>query len=338
MIATERDIENNYSINPEKKEYVLNWFAYILQHPESRNKTCLQIKSLQGIGKNILSNSICDFIGNQYSISNIDINNILGNFNGMIDNKLFVCINEVNTAEKDAEKLKSIITDDTLNINVKYGGQYTSENLASYLIYTNNLDTKTITKGDRRFVFINSEGIPYPKQFYADICEKNTCSHLRSDLHQAFINHLLSRDLSNYSPDIAPEFDKQLIYDKRNECRSPIFNILLILLHHHTSIIKTDFLKVIQDAVNERLRLDDEYVTLSQYYSIPELEEYNDLSEYRKTKITSQTIGNIMNFDSQSEIISKRSKAHDNTRDKYVYMLQNPITFQMVQKIDEDDV
>jgi hypothetical protein len=256
----------------------------------------------------------------------------------MIDNKLFVCINEVNTAEKDAEKLKSIITDDTLNINVKYGGQYTSENLASYLIYTNNLDTKTITKGDRRFVFINSEGIPYPKQFYADICEKNTCSHLRSDLHQAFINHLLSRDLSNYSPDIAPEFDKQLIYDKRNECRSPIFNILLILLHHHTSIIKTDFLKVIQDAVNERLRLDDEYVTLSQYYSIPELEEYNDLSEYRKTKITSQTIGNIMNFDSQSEIISKRSKAHDNTRDKYVYMLQTPITFQNVQKIDEDDV
>ena len=326
LIASERSIDNEITINQEKKEFVLNWFANIIQHPESRNKTCLQIVSVQGIGKNIISNAICDYIGKTYSLPNLDINNILGNYNGVIENKLFVCINEVNTADKDNEKMKSIITEDTINFNVKYGGQYVGENLANYLIYTNNIDTKTITKDDRRFAYIISEGLPYDKSFYANICEKNSCSHLRKDLQEQFINHLLSRDLSNYSPDIAPEFDKQKLYDKRNECRSPIFNILLILLTNKFDyIIKNDFLEVIKNAVNGRLMKNESFVTLSEYYDLKELEEYNDLSEFIKVKLTPQTMGNIMNFDTQSEIISKKSYKRDETRNKYVYMLKKPI-------------
>ena len=325
LFATERNIDNEFKINEEKKEYILNWFAFIIQHPESRNKICLQISSIPGIGKNIISNAICDYIGKVYSVPNINIDKIIGSYNGMIENKLFICINEVDAADKDTEKLKSIITEDTIDFNPKYGGQYTGDNFGNYLIYSNNVDTKTITKGDRRFAFIISEGLPYDDSFYANICEKNSCSHLRKDLKEQFINHLLSRDLSYFSPDMTPEFDKQILYDKRNECRSPIFNILLILLNKKFDyVLKNDFLEVIKAAVNGRLMKNDSIVTLSEYYDLKELEEYNDLSEFTKVKLTTQTMGNVMNFDSQSEIISKKSNKRDDTRDKYVYMLRQP--------------
>lgn len=326
LIATERSIDNEYTINPEKKEFILNWFAYIIQHPESRNKTCLHVTSVQGIGKNIISNAICDFIGKNFSIPNLNIENILGTYNGIIENKMFVCVNEVNSENKDQNKMKTYVTEDTIPLNHKYGANYMADNIINFLVYSNNFDTKLIDKGDRRFAYINSQGLPYPKSFYASICEKGSDSRLKKNLQEQFINHLLSRDLSEYSPDKAPDFDKETIYEMRNECRSPIFNILLTLLTKKFNyILKEDYLNTIENAAYGRLMKNDKFVTLSEYYDLKELEQYNNLSEFTKVKLTAQTLGTIMNFESQSEIISKKSKKRDETRDKYVYMLRQPI-------------
>ena len=102
IIATERSNEENvdFCINSNKKEYILNWFAYILQHPESRNAVCLQISTVQGVGKNILSNAICDYLGSYFSEPSKDIDKVIGTYNGGIDNKLLIVMNEVDNSKK----------------------------------------------------------------------------------------------------------------------------------------------------------------------------------------------------------------------------------------------
>jgi hypothetical protein len=232
ILSTElsEEPDEKFKVNEKKKEYILNWFAYMLQHPESRNAVCLQISTVQGVGKNLLSNAICNYMGSFFSEPSKDIENVCGTYNGGIDNKLFIVMNEVDKSKKNIDKLKAIITEDTIQINVKYGLQYTGLNCANYIIFSNHLDTNTISHGDRRFTFIKSYGLPESKDFYASICVPGKEGYLLPEIQEQFINHLLSRDLSDYKPNKAEEFDKHLIIEAKQDKRSSIHTFLLTLL------------------------------------------------------------------------------------------------------------
>lgn len=317
--------EDSGDIIQEKKDYILDWLSYVVQHPESRNFTCLQLSTLQGIGKNIISNAISDYLGLFFSEPSKDTNYIIGTYNGGIDHKLFIVMNEVDNSAKNMDKLKPLITEDYIDVNIKYGGNYTGKNHASYLMFTNHLDTKSIPKGDRRYTFIASCAVPKPKEFYESICKKGSASRLKDDIQQQFIKHLLSRDLSNYNPQNCKEFDKQLIYDQRNEHRHPIYNILLTLLcsanYHKDYILKTEFIDVLNKYRTHRLvDKDGKGVSLAKYYNVPELDNYN-ISEFENKEITSNIISKIMDYESEKEIKSIKSKKRDESRDKWVYKL-----------------
>lgn len=329
IISTElsEEVDSDLTINTEKKEYILDWFAYILQHPESRNAVCLQISTLQGVGKNLLSNAVCDYLTHDFSEPSKDIEKVIGTYNGGIDKKLLIVMNEVDNSQKNTDLLKAIITEDTIQINVKYGLQYTGLNCASYLIYTNHIDTNTISNGDRRFTFIKSYGLPMPKEFYASICIPGKEGHLKPEIQKQFINHLLSRDLSNYRPNKIKDFDKDIIEDKRHETRSSIHKCLVQILtspkYPKDYIIVSDFIKTIQ-LINSSLTKN----AIAEKYGIPELNGIDDdiRSENlnRKKEFTTQSLNSIVNFEDDDLIEKIKSKKRDESRDKYVIRLRRP--------------
>jgi len=316
------------SINVDKKNYILDWFAYLLQHPDSRNAVCLQISTVQGVGKNLLSNAVCDYLGSFFSEPSKDIDKVIGTYNGGIDNKLLIVMNEVDNSKKNTDLLKAIITEDTVQINVKYGLQYTGLNCANYLIYTNHIDTNTISNGDRRFTFIKSYGVPMPKEFYAKICIPGREGHLKEDIRNQFINHLLSRDLSNYKPNEPKAFDKHIIEDKRQETRSSIHKCLISLLtsdqYPKDFILVSEFISAIKEVL---YTMGDSNILFNKY-QVPELQGIDEeiRAEIQNTKrtFTVQALNSIVNFEDDDVIEKIKSKRRDDTRDKQIIRLRQP--------------
>jgi hypothetical protein len=71
----------------ELNEYVLNWFAHLIQKPHIKMGTAIVLKSLERSGKGIIIQIIKDIIGSEYFYQPLNVNDILGNFNGGLANK-----------------------------------------------------------------------------------------------------------------------------------------------------------------------------------------------------------------------------------------------------------
>ena len=306
--STEFDSDDSYKINNEKFNYVLDWFAYILQHPETRNKTILMINSLQGIGKNIVSNAICNYLGMRFSEKNANIDHICGSFNDGIDNKKLIIMNEV---EKNtyANAIKRLI-DDELSVNPKGLKKYQIINKCSLCIFTNEYDVNLIKESDRRFSFINCRATPRPKEFYASMFKDN--DNLKDDLYNNLINHLLSRDLTNYKPNECKIFDKAELNSNREESRSAVYQIInkLMIKNNYKSILVNDLISILNNVKNSQILEDS--ISYAE-----EFEEYREELQQIKS-INSRTIKNIINFKPEDKYDYVKCKERGEYRDKFI--------------------
>ena len=175
-------------------EYILNWFAQILQKPYSKNKVCLVLHStVQGVGKSLILNMIGEIIGDDYYYSTSTLGNILGSFNGGAENKLLVNLNECSWGgdKKMVGKFKEFITDDTIVINRKKVSQYTIRNHSNTIITTNEDWMVAIDGNDRRFNIRECKNVKYDAEYYNEIANTPL---------QDIANFLYNRDISSYNP------------------------------------------------------------------------------------------------------------------------------------------
>lgn len=346
IISTEIN-DGNLVINAAKKEYILNWFAYILQHPEDRNRIALHIVSEQGIGKNILTNAICRYLGDEFSKTNLQIDSVIGQYTGDIDNKLLVVVNELNRDNKDMDRLKSIITEDDISINKKYGNKYTTKNTASYIFLSNHTDAKIISNGDRRFTYIRSYGKPLDDSEYKNMCMPGTAGILKDEFHNDFINYLLARDLNDFNPNSCETFDKDALLDQaRDENRSSIHSLLLCVLKAYGLMgIKMIGSVEFKDMINEAIIRGRNYIDIGGNYikdyvtskidNTENIEGMDDLlneicnyendllEEFNKIQLTSKTLTKIIDFNDDKDLVKYRCKAMNEYRDKWVISLKS---------------
>lgn len=138
--------------------YILSWIAFIVQNPGKKTETCLIILGEEGTGKTMFTTVICKLFGN-YALPNIaSIDDVVGQFNSITENKMLVVLNEVNATENTANKkaihnkLKTLITEDINIINKKGVDQYEAENVSNYIICSNEFNPILISENDRRYV------------------------------------------------------------------------------------------------------------------------------------------------------------------------------------------
>jgi hypothetical protein len=142
--------------NQEHFEYVLHYFAHMIQKPAERIPICIVIKGNQGVGKNVWLNAIGNLLNNESYISTSNPEDIFGKYAEGAQHKLLVNLNECEGRDTfDLEgKIKSFITDPTLIINAKYQRPITINNYGRLIIFSNKgtpipIDVKS---GDRRYV------------------------------------------------------------------------------------------------------------------------------------------------------------------------------------------
>ena len=192
--------------NDEKVyEYIINWFAYIVQHPGKKTEAALVLKGLQGIGKNRFTDILCELLAG-YSEKNVtDISHITGKFNSALEHKMMVILNELKNCGEDRlanfDSLKSLLTDNTYRINEKNEPMRIAENVCNFIFVTNNAYPVKIENSDRRYVVLRCNGkyrgnFDYFKRLM-ERCDK--------EFYDNLLTYFMKRDISTFNVRLIPE-------------------------------------------------------------------------------------------------------------------------------------
>ena len=178
--------------NMELTDYVLNWFAQIIQQPYNKTKVGLVWRSEEeGVGKNIILNLIEKIIGDEYYYSTSNLEHLIGNFNADAEAKILINMNEClwGGDKKKEGRLKEFITEDKLTINQKGVKTYNIDNYANVIITTNSDWIIGINGKDRRWQMIECGGMKYEQEYYTKLANTPI---------QQLANYFYNRDISNF--------------------------------------------------------------------------------------------------------------------------------------------
>ena len=132
-------------------EYLLDWLAYIVQHPEDKVPAAIILYgAVNGSGKTLLGKLIQLLFG-AYG-KEIKGRDLIAHFNKWAQKAKFVLVNEVQLEDKrsGSDLIKTLFSDQTVNINVKYGPQYDVTNVMMFLVTTNDPVPVYVDATDRR--------------------------------------------------------------------------------------------------------------------------------------------------------------------------------------------
>jgi hypothetical protein len=141
----------------ENYEYLYRWLARIIKHPRHKTNTCILIKSPQGTGKGTLQEFMKAILGTKYAEQYCGTDILVEKFNGVLENKLFVAIDEGSSNNYNhSGKMKNRITEPTIEIEEKGIKKRIVNNLMNIMIVTNDDIVVKIEESDRRYVMLKA--------------------------------------------------------------------------------------------------------------------------------------------------------------------------------------
>lgn len=182
-------------VEKEHLEWFLDWCAYPIKYPGTKLfSACLIHGRRTGTGKTLLFYTLKRIYGENFiKIKNEDLFQ-----SWWYENKQFVLGDEISGTDKRSESdaLKTIITQEEVNINVKYIPQFSIPDVMNYGFTSNHADAMFLEDEDRRY-FIHEvpHAEPLPEAFY-----KSYDAWLNGDGPAALMYWFLERDLSDFNP------------------------------------------------------------------------------------------------------------------------------------------
>lgn len=143
-------------------EHFINWLSFIFTKKD-KARTAWVLKGVQGSGKNLFFDKIIKPLFGHNQCAVVDDDRLQSDFNGFMNNKLFVAFNEVANDETKTKrsvksKIKALITDATMMVNEKHVRTYEMDNFANILFFSNEAIPLLIEQQDRRFNVIETGG------------------------------------------------------------------------------------------------------------------------------------------------------------------------------------
>lgn len=174
--------------------YVLAWFATMVQRPSDRPGVSIALRGKQGAGKTFVADTIGSLFGQHY-VRVTSARHLTGNFNAHLRNALLVCADEAFWAgDKSAEGvLKSMVTDDVHMIEFKGRDAFAVKNHIWLLIASNHEWLVPAGLEERRFCVIEVADTQMQKSGYF----RAIADQLDNGGREALLHELLTRDVSN---------------------------------------------------------------------------------------------------------------------------------------------
>lgn len=190
------------------RDILLHYMASVVQNPGLKAQYWPVIQGLQGNAKTMHLSAMVFAVGEQYvHLPNTDKMMRNGmNFNGWIEGKLFVGLEEVYAADRRSffEGFKTTVTNERLPIEGKGIEEATYDNRANGIITTNHRDGVPVQAGDRRYsIFFMAQQNPGDLQrdgmtpgYFADLHDwlkgRNAYAHHGINYGLRVINQYLS--------------------------------------------------------------------------------------------------------------------------------------------------
>lgn len=140
-----RSLGNGKDENTSHIEQVVYW-KYT--HPEEYRLPCLVIYGEGGAGKNTFVKEVLGTIFGAHQVLVADADKTLGQFNGLIQGKTVVMIDEAVADKINSERLKRMVGNRTIDINPKYGKQGEHDNTPLYFAGGNDTTGAILLAGD----------------------------------------------------------------------------------------------------------------------------------------------------------------------------------------------
>lgn len=178
-----------------EQKILLDWLAYQVQFPGKKVHWAVLLQGTQGTGKSYLGWVMRSLLGkdNVAFPSNESLHEV---YTGWAKSCSLIVIEEL-MAKGRLElmnKLKPMITQDSVQIREMYRPAYEQPNVFNMLMFTNHEDAIIIDRTDRRYCVLFSPADPKPAEYYKDLwawSEANLGS---------ILGYLFRRDLSEFQP------------------------------------------------------------------------------------------------------------------------------------------
>lgn len=214
-------------------QWFQQWLAYPLQFPGTKlNQTSVIWSVDQGTGKSIMGYIMRDMYGKS-NFAEINDKQLEGSFNGWAENRQFVMGDEIaSTGERrqnTADRMKSIITQNELRINVKYIPEYTVPDCVNYYFTSNHPDAFFMEDTDRRFFISEVKRRPLSPEYYKKFCDWA----LNGGPGASYVfYHLLHFDLDGFDPNGHAPMTSSKLAMQHSSLRGPVEAFAYDLRHH----------------------------------------------------------------------------------------------------------
>lgn len=192
LTAAEENAEEVY-------QWILRWLAYPIQHPGAKMKSALVIHGPQGGGKNLFFEAVRDIYG-EYG-KTVDQSAIEDKHNDWSGRKLFLIADEVIARQEMhhiKNKLKNMITGDTLRINPKHVTAHDEKNHINIVFLSNEAQPVVLERDDRRHLVVWTPPA-MPADYYRAAAEE-----IEEGGIAALHHFLLNLDLGDFGPNTRP--------------------------------------------------------------------------------------------------------------------------------------
>jgi hypothetical protein len=150
----------------QSQDYLLDFMAQLIQHPEVKINFALMLQSKQGVGKGAIGVILRRVIGKRNVVEPTN-DELKKSFTGWQEGAQLAIINEMCAKGTDlVERLKQPITEDSLRIEKKFGNAFSIPNHMNIIANTNHKDALTLSDDDRRWLVLFSAAPSRPESYY----------------------------------------------------------------------------------------------------------------------------------------------------------------------------
>ncbi len=158
----------------EEREWFYSWMAFNLQRPGMRCKvTPLLIATDHGTGRGWIVQLMNLLLGSwncsKTKMSTLNGESSAGQYQDFMNETLFCAVEEIKDADKPygvLDNIRSTLTEDTLEINLKYGAKETKRVYTNFLWNSNHADALVLKAEDRRVNVFKTVDGPKGNDYY----------------------------------------------------------------------------------------------------------------------------------------------------------------------------
>ena len=181
-------------------DWIFDYLANIVQRPKRPTHVGILLYGTEGSGKGMIFEMMRTLVLGSHCTkqsSNVE-HDLFGRFSNMAVNCVLAQLDEVQDLYKYWDRLKDMLTNSTVNMEMKNKDPIVLPNMMNLIFTTNNENVLKVSPNDRRFVLFRCTNAVlndhrYKVEFGAYI--------ERTDVARALYQHLLERDLSAYPYD-----------------------------------------------------------------------------------------------------------------------------------------